>query len=256
MRRWRKAGVLEDGVIEPSDEGVPHGGSVRVVRSNLYRHYVLDRWCDRIGKPRLHGAAYLMRSRDDVVVCVQHRADAERFQQGLGTRLATFAFALEPKKTRRVAFGRVAERKARGQGKRPETCTFLGLTHDYPRNHQGHFKVGWKTDQTRLRRRLANVHQLRQRSRHEPLQAQVAPRNQALRGHDAYDGVAGHVRSLQRLDANVERYWRKMLSSRRRQGMIRWDVFQQMKRAYPLQRPTLFLPDTRIKSDAVRDSRV
>jgi RNA-directed DNA polymerase len=155
-----------------------------------------------------------------------------------------------------VAFGRVAERKARGQGKRPETFTFLGLTHDCTRNHQGHFKVGWKTDKTRLRRSLANVHQLLQRIRHESLKAQVAQLNQALRGHYAYDGVAGNLRGLQRLYANVERYGRKMLSRRSRTGLIRWAVFQQMKRAYPLQRPKLFLPYPRIKSYAVRSSSV
>src|SRR5215510_5664146 len=42
IRRWLKAGVLEDGSIEPSEEGVPQGGSVSVVLSNLYLHYVLD----------------------------------------------------------------------------------------------------------------------------------------------------------------------------------------------------------------------
>ena len=192
----------------------------------------------------------------DFVVCFQHRADAERFQQVLVKRLATFALALEPNKTRLVAFGCCAERKARGQGKRPATFAFLGLTHDCTRNHQGHFKVGWKTDKTRLRRRLANCHQLLQRIRHEPLRAQVAQLNQALRGHYAYDGVAGNLRSLQRLYANVERYWRSMLRSRSRKGLIRWDIFQQMKCAYPLQRPKLFLPYTRIKSYAVLSSSV
>ena len=44
IRRWLKAGVLEDGVVEPSDEGVPQGGSISVVLSNLYLHYVLDLW--------------------------------------------------------------------------------------------------------------------------------------------------------------------------------------------------------------------
>jgi hypothetical protein len=68
--------------------------------------------------------------------------------------------------------------------------------------------------------------------------------------------VAGNLRSLQRLYDNVERYWRTMLSRRNRKGMIGWDVFQQMKRVYPLQRPKLFLPYTRIKSDAVLSSRV
>ena len=116
--------------------------------------------------------------------------------------------------------------------------------------------MGWKTDKTRLRRSLANFHQLLQRMRHEPLKAQVAQLNQALRGHYAYYGVAGNLRSLQRLYANVERYWRNMLSSRSRTGLIRWDVFQQLKSAYPLQRPKLFLPYTRIKSYAVLSSRV
>jgi RNA-directed DNA polymerase len=251
MRWWLKAGVLEDGVIEPSDEGVPQGGSVSVVLSNLYLHDALDLWCDRLVKPRLHGEAYLVRYLDDFVVCVQHRADAERFQRVLVKRLAKCALTLEPNKTRLVAFGRFAERKARGQGKRPETCAFLGLTHDCTRNHQGYFKVGWKTDKTRLRRSLANFHQLLQRIRHEPLKAQVVQLNQALRGPYAYDGVAGNLRSLQRLYDHVERYWRTMLSRRNRKGMIGWDVFQQIKRVYPLQRPKLFLPYTRIKSDAV-----
>jgi retron-type reverse transcriptase len=83
--------VLEDGVLEPSAAGVPQGGSVSVVLSNLDLHDVLDRWLDRIGTPRLHGAAYLMRYLDDCVVCVQHRADAERCQQVLVNRLATCA---------------------------------------------------------------------------------------------------------------------------------------------------------------------
>ena len=68
MRRWLKAGVLEDGVIEPSDEGVPQGGSVSVVLRNRYLHDVRDLWFDRIVKPRLHGEAYLVRYLDDFVV--------------------------------------------------------------------------------------------------------------------------------------------------------------------------------------------
>jgi group II intron reverse transcriptase/maturase len=144
IRRWLKAGVLEDGVIEPSDKGVPQGGSVSVVLSNLYLHYVLDLWFDRIVKPRLHGEAYLVRYLDDFVVCFQHRADAERFQRVLVKRLAKFALTLEPNKTRLVAFGRFVERKARGQGKRPETFAFLGLTHYCTRNHQGYSRWSGK----------------------------------------------------------------------------------------------------------------
>ena len=53
IRRWLKAGVLEDGEVRPNDEGTPQGGSISVVLSNLYLHYVLDLWFERVVKPRL-----------------------------------------------------------------------------------------------------------------------------------------------------------------------------------------------------------
>ena len=183
IRRWLKAGAREDGIVEPSDEGVPQGGRVSVVLSNLSLHYVLDLWFERVVKPRLPGEASLMRSSDDFVVCFQSQADAQRFEQGLVKRLATFALALEPTKTRLVAFGRFAERDAKRHGKRRETFTFLGLTLYCTRNRRGNFKVGWRTDKSRLRRRLATCHQLLQIMRHEPLKDQAEQINQVLRGH-------------------------------------------------------------------------
>ena len=59
----------------------PQGGSISVLLSNLYLHYVLDLWFERVVKPRLRGEAYLVRYIDDFVVCFQYRADALRFQQ-------------------------------------------------------------------------------------------------------------------------------------------------------------------------------
>jgi len=173
---------MEDGIVEPSDEGVPQGGSISVVLSNLYLHYVLDLWFERVVKPRLQGEAYLMRYIDDFVVCFQYQTDAQRFEQVLVKRLARFALALEPTKTRLVAFGRFAERDAKRHGKRRETFTFLGLTLYCTRNRRGHCKGGWRTDKARLRRSLAKCHQLLQIMRHAPLQEQAEQINQGLRG--------------------------------------------------------------------------
>ena len=57
MRRWLKAGALEDGVHQPSEEGTPQGGSISVLLSNVYLHYVLDLWFESVVKPRLQGEA-------------------------------------------------------------------------------------------------------------------------------------------------------------------------------------------------------
>src|SRR5215510_14728423 len=120
--------VLEDGVVEPSDEGVPQGGNISVVLSNLYLHYALDLWFKRVMKPRLQGEAYLIRYMVNIVVCFQYQTDAQRFEQVLEKRLAKIALALEPTKTRLVAFGRFAERDAKRHKRRRETFTFLGFT--------------------------------------------------------------------------------------------------------------------------------
>ena len=69
IQLWLKAGVLEDGEIYPIDEGTPQSGPIRVLLSNLYLHYLLDLWFERLVKPRLMGEAYLVRYIDDFVLC-------------------------------------------------------------------------------------------------------------------------------------------------------------------------------------------
>jgi hypothetical protein len=99
IRRWLKAGVLEDGTVHPSDEGTPQGGSLSVLLSNLYLHYALDLWFERVVKCRLRGQAHLVRYIDDFVICFQYRSDALRVQDALRRRLRKFGLTLEPTKT-------------------------------------------------------------------------------------------------------------------------------------------------------------
>jgi retron-type reverse transcriptase len=128
IRRWLKAGILENGEIHPNDEGTPQGGAISVLLSNVYLHYVLDLWFERVVKPRLQGEAYWVRYLDDFVVCFQYREDALQVQEALRKRLGKVGLALEPAKTQLVEFGRFAQRHAsRRGGRRPETITFLGL---------------------------------------------------------------------------------------------------------------------------------
>ena len=153
IRRWLKASILEDGRFMPNEEGTPQGGSISVLLSNVYLHYVLDLWFERVVKPRLRGEAYLVRYIDDFVLCFQYRADALRVQKALCQRLGKFGLTLEPTKTKLVEFGRFAQRHASKRGrKRPETIYFLGFTLYCTRNRKGNFRVGLRTEMLRLRR--------------------------------------------------------------------------------------------------------
>ena len=252
IRRWLKAGILEEDEIYPNEEGTPQGGSISVLLSNLYLHYVLDLWFERVVKPRLRGEAYLVRYIDDFVVCFQYREDAIRFQNVLRRRLEKFSLVLEPTKTKLVEFGRFAAKHACKRGrKRPETIYFLGFTLYCTRNQNGNFKVGFRTEKSRLQRSMANLSDLMRRIRHLPVRVQVFNLNRALRGHYGYYGIAGNFRALQKVHRFVERYWRKMLNSRSREGSVTWEIFHKIKERFPLQRPRLKLNYVEFQSFAV-----
>src|SRR6266446_1994097 len=184
IQRWLKAGILEDGEIYPNEEGTPQGGSISVMLSNVYLHYVLDLWFERVVKPRLRGEAHMIRYIDDFVMCFQYREDALRVQDALCKRLGKFGLTLEPSKTKLVEFGRFAQRHAAKHGrKRPETIYFLGFTLYCTRNLKGNFRIGMRTEKSRLRRSLMSLQDLLRRIRHLSVREQVNTLNAALRGH-------------------------------------------------------------------------
>jgi hypothetical protein len=81
LNKWLKAGVMENGVVSLSTEGVPQGGPVSPVLSNIYLHYALDLWFERRFKKTCRGYAELTRFAMTSVATFRHRADAVRFRQ-------------------------------------------------------------------------------------------------------------------------------------------------------------------------------
>ena len=53
-----------------------------------------------------------------------------------------------------------------------------------------------------------------------------------VRGHYAYYGIVGNIRALQRVHRAVERYWRKMLSSRSWKGEVGWKHSTESRRGF------------------------
>jgi group II intron reverse transcriptase/maturase len=74
LRRFLKAGVMEDGGVSASEEGTPQGGLVSPVLANIYLHYVLDLWFEKRFGKSCRGKAYLVRFADD---CAPRRCGKE-----------------------------------------------------------------------------------------------------------------------------------------------------------------------------------
>ena len=61
IRKWLKAGILEtDGRVIHPDTGVPQGGVVSPVLANVYLHYAVDLWFEKVVKPHCRGEAALI----------------------------------------------------------------------------------------------------------------------------------------------------------------------------------------------------
>jgi RNA-directed DNA polymerase len=142
IRKWLKAGVMEEGELVPSEAGTPQGAVASPLLANIYLHYVFDLWADRWRKRRARGHVIIVRYADDIVMGFEHEGEARRFVADMRQRMEKFALSLHPEKTRLIEFGRyAAERRARrGLGK-PETFDFLGFTHICGRSRQGVFQL-------------------------------------------------------------------------------------------------------------------
>src|SRR6266536_4875235 len=102
--KWLKAGVMENGLVTLSEDGVPQGGPVSPVLANVYLHYVLDLWFERPFKKGCRKWTELTRYCDDFVAAFQDREDAERFRREVEERLAVFGLQVAPEKTAVLLF--------------------------------------------------------------------------------------------------------------------------------------------------------
>ena len=65
IKRFLKAGIVENGNWEASESGTPQGSIISPVLGNLYLHYVLDLWFDKVVKKSSRGQASMVRYADD-----------------------------------------------------------------------------------------------------------------------------------------------------------------------------------------------
>jgi len=91
--------------------------------SNVYLHYVLDRWTDP-WRQAARGEITIVRYADDAILGFEHQHEAESHRRELKEHLREYGLELNEDKTRLIRFGRFARlnRAERGEGK-PESFT-------------------------------------------------------------------------------------------------------------------------------------
>lgn len=108
IARFLKAGIMEDGKFSKTYQGTPQGGLVSPTLANVYLHYTLDLWFEKVVRKRCKGEAYMVRYADDFVCCFQYENEAKAFYGELKERLAKFSLEIAEDKTKILYFGKKA----------------------------------------------------------------------------------------------------------------------------------------------------
>ena len=147
IRKWLKAGVMEDGTVRESLAGTPQGGVISPLLANIYLDVLDQYWereCGQLG--------ILVRYADDFVVMCETESQVKEARREVESIMTNLGLRLHPEKTRLVDLRR---------GK--EGFIFLGCTvrkrRSIQRRPQRHYMQRWPSSQA-MKKIQTRVHEL------------------------------------------------------------------------------------------------
>ena len=249
--KWLKAGAMDGGILRRSRTGSPQGGVISPILANIYLHYSLDLWFDRIVRGRTRGPVELVRYADDFLIIARDAGDAQGILAALSKRLGRFGLQLHSTKTRLVPFKQPPFRWRRENAaampwvEDPGTFDFLGFTHFWGGTKSGGWAMRRKTAKDRVARFLHRISDWCRVNRNVPIRDQHRILSAKLRGFGAYYAVTGNAKVIGTVRFRTGQIWRRWLSRRSQRGRMSWARFNALLHDFPL-------PRTRIRRLARR----
>ena len=229
--RMFKSGVLSNGDLQMSDEGVVQGSPCSPVLANIFAHYVIDLWIEEMVKPNCGGQVRLFRYADDGVICCQYSKDAVRIKEALAKRLERFKLELNEEKTKLVPF----DKRLAAQGIKQGTFDFLGFTFYWGKARSGRIVPKLKTKAKTMRAKLNKVKEwIKQIKDSKPLEEIWKTLVAKLRGHVNYFGVSHNAEGVSKFLNGAKRIVFKWLNRRSQRKSFTWEEFGWYIKIHPL----------------------
>jgi group II intron reverse transcriptase/maturase len=209
VRQWMRAGVMEDGVTISAATGVPQGGAISPLLSNVYGHAL-----DALWEKEARHLGTIVRYADDAVILCRSEADAQQAYRWLQRTAQALKLSLHPEKTRIVDLNGGAD-----------GIDFLGF---HIRTVKSWRYEGWYCQRWPSRRAMAGIRAkvkaiTAPRSRLKwPIGALVAELNPVLRGWGAYFRWGNSSRHFTRIDSYVQERLALFDSKKRQKAGRRW----------------------------------
>lgn len=239
IRRWLKAGVLEDGQLHATTEGTPQGGLVSPLLANVYLHYVLDEWTEE-WRRGCTGKVHLVRYADDFLVGFQHHHEATAYLVALRARFEAYGLTLHPEKTRLIRFGMFARQDCGQDGlQRPATFDFLGFTHYCAQGRGGRLVVGRRTSKKKRTAKLAALKAEVRKRMCWKLVDQWRWLCSVLRGHFRYYAVPTNFAALASFRQRLRSMWHRALQRRSQRAAMTRARLNLVDQRFPLPKPRI-----------------
>ena len=231
INRMFKAGVLADGEMRMSEEGVPQGSICSPILSNIFAHYAIDVRIKEMVQPHCEGSVRLFRYADDAVICCEYDNDAQRIKRALGKRLEKFKLQLNEEKTKLVSF----DRRQAARGVEQGTFDFLGFAIYIGKSRNGRMipkiRTRAKTIRAKLNRVTAWIKEVRNGL---PLREIWRIFTAKLRGHIQYHGISHNSKWVQKFNIQAVGIVFKWLNRRSQRRSFSWERFKPFMGRNPL----------------------
>jgi hypothetical protein len=225
-----KAGVLSEGELVMSEEGVPQGSICSPVLANVFAHHAIDLWIEMV-KPNCKGEVRLFRYADDAIICCQFDKDALRIRETLTKRLDKYKLELNEEKTKQIPF----DKRLAAQGVKQGTFDFLGFTFYWGEARSGRIVPKLKTKAKTMKTKLYRVKEwIKGNKDRMPLKELWKIFTAKLRGHINYYGVSHNAGNVSKFLHEATKIVFKWLNRRSQRKSFNWEQYVKYIKTYPL----------------------
>jgi len=223
-----RAPVMINGNAKLNRRGCPQGSTASPILSNIYLHYVVDRWFSEISRSHLDGRAEMVRFADDMVFVFQRSEDAEKFYKVLPKRLEKYGLKLHEDKSSLLKSGSKEAEAAENRGERLPPYKFLGFTCYWGKSRKGWWRLKYKSRSDRFTGKLKGLREYLRKSLNQETKTIIERVKKIVTGWGNYHAISDNQRRVSSFIQMSKRALFRWINRKGGKRKMNWATFERL----------------------------